>query len=344
MTLASPIVSVVIPAFNRVAPLQATLRSAERAVRRLSAPAEILVVDDGSTPPLESRLAGVVDSALVRFTRQPNQGSIVARLTGLAAARGEFVLFLDSDDCVSEDKLRRHCETLAADPGLALTYDDVGASENPSDPASPVQLVSQLDHATDLPDLVLRVQPLPHGCVYRRPYLNRALARPVVAPRRDMDPSGDVWLYYNLSVHPASFAKIDGALTFVGVHDEGRYSQCWERLGVASLLLAERFMAATAASAAEESVRRAREVAGECAFRSWRKLPRDFSPAYTDRLLAVWRSAPRGQLAQLGGPLFRTLATALGPVAAGRLLRLRNGDYASCRTLDDAALGRLLAS
>jgi hypothetical protein len=97
-----------------------------------------------------------------------------------------------------------------------------------------------------------------------------------------------------------------------------------------------RLCPATAATAA------ARRLVGECAFNSWRRLPRGFEPDFTRRLLAVWHAAPDHAAMRLGGPLFRALAAVFGYVGAGRILRLRNAPYARIRTIDDAELARLL--
>lgn len=338
----SPEATIVIPAYNRIAPLLQTLASARAACARLGGRAEIIVLDDGSSPPLAEALPSLASDPLVRLLRQPNQGSIVARLTGLAAARGNFVLFLDSDDLVSADKLRLHRDALRASPALVATYDDLGVADDPADPASAVRTTQIFGPAPDLAELLLRVQPPPHGTIYRRDFLLRALAAPPIPPERSLDAVGDVWLYYNLSVHPGPVAKINAPLSLIGVHDEGRYSQSWERLGCAALRLSERFVAATATRESDPSVARARRLVGECAFNSWRRLPRDFSPEYRRRQLAVWQSVPRGPLHRLGGNGFQLLARVLGPVAAARLLRLRNAPYSASRTVDDPTLKRLL--
>lgn len=57
---------------------------------------ELIVVDDGSTDETRACLAGLDER--IRYITQPNQGVYVARNTGLAAARGRFVTFMDSDD------------------------------------------------------------------------------------------------------------------------------------------------------------------------------------------------------------------------------------------------------
>jgi glycosyltransferase involved in cell wall biosynthesis len=334
------LVSIIIPAFNRVAPLVQTLASARTACATLGAPAEIILVDDGSEPPLVNVLPDLATDPLITVLRQPNQGSIIGRLTGLAAARGEFVLFLDSDDLIAPAKLLLHTRALRTN-AADVSYDDIGALTDPADTSSPIRTTQALASAADLPDLLLRVQPPPHGCIFRRDYLREALACPIIASERSLDAVGDIWLYYNLAVHPAVSVKIDEPLSLIGVHDQERYSQSWERLGCAALRLAERFMAATS-HLSDYSVLRARLLAGECAFDSWRRLPRGFAPEYRRRILNIWREAPHGPHARLGGPLFSALATLLGPVAAGGLLRLRNAPYARSRTVDDATLARLL--
>ncbi len=338
---AAVLISVIIPAFNRIEPLAQTLASVRLACATPGAPpTEIILVDDGSEPPLVEVLPGLAGDPLITVLRQPNQGSIVARLTGLAAAKGELVLFLDSDDLIAPKKLLLHAQALGAG-AVTASYDDVGALIDPANPASAIRVTEVLAPATDLTELLLRIQPPPHGCIFRRDFLLRALANPVIAPDRTLDSVGDIWLYYNLSVHPGTVVKIDAPLSLIGVHDQERYSQAWERLGCSALRLVERFMAGTRQSPVP-SVKHARLLAGETAFASWRRLPRDFSPEYRRRSLDLWRQAPHGPVGRLGGPLFRLLATLFGPVGAGHLLRLRNAPYSRSRTVDDAALARML--
>jgi hypothetical protein len=327
-------ITIVIPAYNRLPPLLATLASARAACARLQEPAEIILVDDGSTPPLAECLPSEAVAPPVRLLRQPNQGSIVARLAGLAAAAGEFVLFLDSDDLIGPDKLHHHLHALRTTQA-DISYDDVGIT---APPPSPIRTRSHLPPVGDIAELMLRVQPPPHGPVYRADYLRRALATPILPGMRRSDSVGDVWLYYNLCIHPARLVKVDGPHTLIGEHDEERYSQHWERLGFSALEVMETFLRRCPPPPA---TRHARRLVGECAFVSWRKLPRDFSPAFRARMLALWRAAPDHPAMRLGGGWFTRVARLLGPVTAGRLFRLRNAPYSRSRTIDDAELARL---
>jgi len=70
------------------------------------------VVDDGSEHPLEKQLQGFGAGHPVKFLRQKNRGSIVARMTGLGAAQGEYVLFLDSDDLIHPGKIHPQTEAM----------------------------------------------------------------------------------------------------------------------------------------------------------------------------------------------------------------------------------------
>lgn len=86
-------------------------------------PLEIIVINDGSTDGtlelLESRYA---DSDVLTIHNQRNQGVGVARLKGLALAKGEFVYFCDPDDLVRSDLFEGFQRQVENDPGLELYY------------------------------------------------------------------------------------------------------------------------------------------------------------------------------------------------------------------------------
>src|SRR5438105_3162891 len=85
--------SVVIPCFNAARHIAATLKSA---VEQSRPPAEVIVVDDGSS----DRSAAVAEAfgPPVKVLRQKNQGAAVARNRGVLEAVGEWIAFLDDDD------------------------------------------------------------------------------------------------------------------------------------------------------------------------------------------------------------------------------------------------------
>jgi glycosyltransferase involved in cell wall biosynthesis len=113
---ARPLVSIVIPCFNQASYLPESIGSALAQSYR---PIEIVVVDDGSaddTAAVASRYEGVA------CVRQANRGLAHARNAGLAACRGQCVVFLDADDRLHPDAVERGIEALAGRPDAALAF------------------------------------------------------------------------------------------------------------------------------------------------------------------------------------------------------------------------------
>jgi mycofactocin system glycosyltransferase len=110
-----PLVSVVIPVYNRPQEIQECLASVEA----LDYPADkidVIVVDDGS----RDHTAAVVRQFDVRLIVQPyNRGQSAARNTGVRAARAEIIAFLDSD-CIAGPRWLRDLVPYFQDPRVAL--------------------------------------------------------------------------------------------------------------------------------------------------------------------------------------------------------------------------------
>lgn len=100
-------VSVVIPTYNRASIVSMAIDSVLAQTYR---DLEVIVVDDGSTDETPALLAAYGDR--IRVLRQENAGPAIARNRGIAAARGELVAFLDSDDTWLPRKLERQVALL----------------------------------------------------------------------------------------------------------------------------------------------------------------------------------------------------------------------------------------
>lgn len=119
-----PLVSVVIPNFNREAELQ---RAVDSVLAQDYANLEIVVVDDASTRTVNLDLSRS-SRELLRWIELPvNGGGATARNVGIDAAKGELVAFLDSDDVWISDKLTRQVQSYLADgrPHGAVYYGQV---------------------------------------------------------------------------------------------------------------------------------------------------------------------------------------------------------------------------
>ncbi|HHN67729.1 MAG TPA: glycosyltransferase family 2 protein [Thermopetrobacter sp.] len=107
--MSAPLVSVIIPVFNRPALVANAIRSA---LGQQFTDLEVIVVDDGSDPPLVLP-RGLREEARLRCLRLPrNGGAAQARNAGAREARGAWFAWLDSDDTWRPDKLRRQMARL----------------------------------------------------------------------------------------------------------------------------------------------------------------------------------------------------------------------------------------
>ena len=92
-----PIVSIIIPCFNYAHFLPTTIESA---LGQTYNNCEIIVVDDGSTDNTAEVAQNFGDS--VKYIYQENAGLSAARNTGIKNAKGEYMVFLDSDDMIKQ--------------------------------------------------------------------------------------------------------------------------------------------------------------------------------------------------------------------------------------------------
>ncbi len=109
--------SVIIPTYNRQGLLPRALCSV---LDQSRPPAEVIVVDDGSTDGTERLMRSEFPG--VRYFRQENQGVAAARNHGIREARGEWLAFLDSDDKWLPRKLERQLEALRREREFLLCH------------------------------------------------------------------------------------------------------------------------------------------------------------------------------------------------------------------------------
>jgi glycosyltransferase involved in cell wall biosynthesis len=96
-------ISVVVPTFNNGDRLEGAIRSA---LDQEPKPIEIIVVDDGSVERVDSMSLDRIDPCIRIIRHESNFGGSAARNTGIEAACGDFVAFLDADDRWLPGKLK----------------------------------------------------------------------------------------------------------------------------------------------------------------------------------------------------------------------------------------------
>ncbi|RLA04013.1 MAG: glycosyltransferase family 2 protein [Gammaproteobacteria bacterium] len=112
-------ISVIIPTWNRAERLVNALQSV---FSQSLPPAEVIVVDDGSTDNTREIIHRQFPDA--RYLFQQNKGVSGARNTGIKAASGDWIALLDSDDHWQPDKLEQHCEQLRTWPDYKICHSD----------------------------------------------------------------------------------------------------------------------------------------------------------------------------------------------------------------------------
>jgi len=140
----SPVVSTIIPAYNAARFIAQAVESA----LQQGVPQQIIVVNDGSVDDTSDIVRSYGDS--VELIEQANGGVSSARNRGIAAARGEFVAFLDADDVWLPGKLSQQLALFAADPALGTVICDEVHVTDDGEIVRPSFLASRRCHG-DLP-------------------------------------------------------------------------------------------------------------------------------------------------------------------------------------------------
>jgi glycosyltransferase involved in cell wall biosynthesis len=109
----TPLVSVVIPAYDAERYLGEAIESV---LAQTYAPAETIVVDDGSS---DGTAAVARSYPGVKLIAQENAGPAAARNRGFAACHGDLIAFHDADDLMTPDKLAVQVGEMLADPAIS---------------------------------------------------------------------------------------------------------------------------------------------------------------------------------------------------------------------------------
>lgn len=213
--MTSPLVSVIVPVYNRAHYLGDAVASA---LGQVDANVEVLVVNDGSSDD-----TGQVADALaaadprVRVFHQPNGGVSAARNTGIRAARGTYICFLDSDDAFLPDKVRLQTAYLEAHPECDLVYSDIVYANDALEPVRPRKRRAPPVPLADM--LVYSNWFAPHA-----PMLRASLVRAVGEFDESLRASED-WDYW---IRCAAHGRIDylpGAVALYRLHGAQLHAQ-----------------------------------------------------------------------------------------------------------------------
>lgn len=132
-----PLVSVVIPSFNRAELLKRAVASAMNQTHRNL---EIIVVDDASHDNTKTIIENIDDTRIRYIQHGTNRGGSAARNTGIRLATGDYIAFLDDDDEWAPEKTERQLIILEHYDAVLCTSDETGSSSSKLDSKTTVDL------------------------------------------------------------------------------------------------------------------------------------------------------------------------------------------------------------
>ncbi len=223
-------ISVIISTYNRANLLSEAINSL---LKQSRIPDEIIVVDDGSTDDTSEILTKY--SISIRAIVQENRGHPSALNTGIRAASGDLIAFLDSDDVLPEDSIALRATYLETHPDTLAVYGTA--------------------YMTDLQNNVrgwFRPPPLPNGKIF-----HHLVCRPVfpihavMLRRKAIEAVGyfdetlrvqhdlDYWARFG-AIYP--FASIDEIIAYYRVHDEMSVIKQADELNRKGIIVQERLI------------------------------------------------------------------------------------------------------
>lgn len=311
-----PAVSVIVPLYQSREYVVAALDSV---LKQTFSDLEVIVVDDGSTDGGGEIVQGyAANEARVRYVHRENAGPAAARNTGIAAARGAAIAFLDSDDLWLPEKLARqlpvlrantlvHGDALVLRDGRQLGEERIGARFEPDSAFG--YLLRHTPTAPLLTTLVPRELLIAHGC----------FDESLVGPE-----DYDLWL--RLAAAGVPFEHVPEPLAVYRVRTDG-LSADYVRISAGTLEVYGKLAAASSGRRRRAVLRRVREQRRVVSFELWARgrhaiATGDMSAGRPDLVRAV-KTAPRWWKSWILACLL-ALPFALRPVAVH--MERRQGD------------------
>ncbi|MEP0806207.1 MAG: glycosyltransferase family 2 protein [Chloroflexota bacterium] len=205
--MSSPLVSVIIPAYNQAEFLPETIQSV---LNQTYPHFELIVVNDASTDNTDEVMAGFSDPRIRYIVHEQNQRLSAARNTGINASKGGILFLLDADDLFHPEKLEAHVRFLEEHPEVGVSYN---ARFELNHSANTIREMWRPPLTVGLKDLLLAFPFAPSDTVVRRDWAFKVgLFDPAVGTAEDTD------FPCRLALAGCQFAGIDRALNYRRYH------------------------------------------------------------------------------------------------------------------------------
>jgi glycosyltransferase involved in cell wall biosynthesis len=267
--------SVVMPAHNAGSTIE---RAIESVLRQTRQDFELIIVDDGSTDETAARVQPYLRDGRVMMIHQQQTGPAGARNTAIAAARGRYVSFLDSDDVWLPVYLEFMGDALDVRADIAVCYTDAWVFDNDVRRIARETAMGPW-HPRSTPELpreFLRALLEFGNFVFVGATIRRSTLATVGAFRADLDASEDYELWLRVAAKGFRFVRCARPLVIYR-RKAGQITADAERMQ-------------TAANAVFEIVAREYDICDELRALALRKLPlHRFPPRRSRRIPGILR-------------------------------------------------------
>ncbi len=229
---ASVSVSVIIPVFQAADTIAACIGGLANQ-RHTGARVEVIVVDNGSS---DGSVEWLETQSPFRLLREPRRGSYAARNTGVAAAAGDIIAFIDPD-CVPDDAWVAAIVDAFRDPGVLVAL----GARRPAPDSGLNRLLGDYEVAKDR-WMIASGQPLKYygftnNMAVRRaawesfgPFIDRPRGADTLFVRRVVDAAGGPAIRFVPRMH-VSHLEIDGPVAYFGkAYTYGRSQRSYRRV------------------------------------------------------------------------------------------------------------------
>jgi hypothetical protein len=205
--MSSPLVSVVIPAYNQWEFLADAIDSV---LRQTYQNFEIMVVNDASTDDTDEVIKHFIDPRITYIVHEKNLRLPETRNTGMCASQGEIIALLDADDLFHPEKLQTHVDFLNEHPDVGVTYNSRFELNHSS---NTIRELWRPPMSVGLMELMLGFPFSPSDMVVRREWAFQVgLFNPEMGTAEDTD------FPCRLALAGCKFAGIDRALNYRRYH------------------------------------------------------------------------------------------------------------------------------
>lgn len=263
----SPVISVIIPTYNRAQYLPDAVDSV---LRQTFQDFEVIVVDDGSTDETAEVMKQYASDQRVHYFQKENGGCASARNFGLDKAQGEYVEHLDSDDTLLDNDLELKIEALRTLPDdVAGVFSDYYRCLHP-DIAEKNTYFKNFDFIKSVEPITESVDPEKQLYVFSRKFYDRhlffCLITPTILLRQSVYSqigvydeklsSGQDWEFFTRLTRDYKVACLDVPTGHVNFWIEGNVSDT-VRLNSNKLRMFERFLQIESCPVLRKNLRKA---------------------------------------------------------------------------------------